>query len=119
MLDVPKVNNKNNILPRTPVYPLVGKNLSELNSAPGRQAASMIRTTHLRSLEAQLSAVSTATSLAETNPSMAISSEGKLGASSNIFVPFIILYTDLLKLLINILQPLYRSMIHCGSHRLG
>jgi hypothetical protein len=77
VLDVPKFDNRNKILPQKPAFPLLEKIISELNSAPGRQAASMIRTTHLRSLEAQLSAVATATSLAETNPSMAVSSEGK------------------------------------------
>jgi len=59
------------ILPCPAPQPLVQYNLSELYSAPGRQAASMINSTHLRSLETPLSAVATATSLAETDPAMA------------------------------------------------
>jgi len=65
------------ILPCPPRQPLVQYNLSELYSAPGRQAASMINSTHLRSLETPLSAVATATSLSETDPAMAKSSDRK------------------------------------------
>ncbi|KAG7367270.1 hypothetical protein IV203_029941 [Nitzschia inconspicua] len=71
-LVVPKEDTADVILPRAAVYPLVQRNLSELCSAPGRQAASMLRCTHLRSLENPLSAIGTATSLAETNPSMTV-----------------------------------------------
>ena len=56
---------------------MVEKNLSEILSAPGRQAASLTRTTHLRSLAAPLSAIATVTSLSETNPAVAIGSQGK------------------------------------------
>mmetsp|Transcript_14371 Transcript_14371/g.14194 ORF Transcript_14371/g.14194 Transcript_14371/m.14194 type:complete len:84 (+) Transcript_14371:995-1246(+) len=49
------------LLPCPPRQPLVQYNLSELYSAPGRQAASMINSTHLRALETPLSAVATAT----------------------------------------------------------
>jgi hypothetical protein len=77
ILDVPK-ESSTTLLPRAELPPLVQRNLSELHSAPGRQAASLIRTTHLRSLAAPLSAVATATSLAETNPSVAVSSDGTL-----------------------------------------
>ena len=59
------------LLPCPPRQSLVQYNLSELHSAPGRQAASMINSTHLRSLETSLSAVATATSLAETDAAMA------------------------------------------------
>jgi hypothetical protein len=85
VLDVPK-ESSSTLLPRAELPPLVQKNLSELHSAPGRQAASLIRTTHLRSLAAPLSAVATATSLAETNPSVAVSSDGTLPYKSfNLF----------------------------------
>lgn len=73
---MPKVGKSDGILPRSAAFPLIQRNLSELYSAPGRQAASMLRQTHLRSLEYQLSAIATATSLAEFNPSMAVSSKG-------------------------------------------
>lgn len=69
-LNVPKTDETAGILPRSPSFPLLQENLSELCSAPGRQAASLVRSTHLRSLEVPLSAIGTATSLAETNPSM-------------------------------------------------
>ena len=65
------------ILPCPPKQPLVQYTLSELYSAPGRQAASMINSTHLRSLETPLSAVATATSLSETDPAMAKSADRK------------------------------------------
>ena len=67
------------ILPCPPRQQLVQYNLSELYSAPGRQAASMINSTHLRSLETPLSAVATATSLAETDPAMANPKDRKYG----------------------------------------
>jgi hypothetical protein len=76
VLDAPKPRSKT-LLPRAEPSDLVQRNLSELHSAPGRQAASLIRTTHLRSLAFPLSAVATATSLAETNPAVAVSSDGK------------------------------------------
>ena len=72
VLDVPKESH-NHLLPRPFVAPFVASNLSEILSAPGRQAASLIRTTHLRSLAAPLSAISTVTSLSETNPAVAMS----------------------------------------------
>lgn len=65
------------ILPCHPVQPLVQHNLSELYSAPGLQAASMINSTHLRSLETPLSAVATASSFSETDPGMAKSADRK------------------------------------------
>jgi hypothetical protein len=77
VLDVPR-ETRNTILPCATVQPLLQRNLSELYSAPGRQAASMIRAIHLRALEAPLSAVGTATSLAETNPSLGMAAEGTL-----------------------------------------
>lgn len=74
-LDVPKTTRSNGILPCAPAFPVFNKNLAELCSAPGRQAASFSRTSHLRCLASNLSAVATATSLAETNPS--VSPDGK------------------------------------------
>jgi hypothetical protein len=71
-LHVPKPITQS-ILPRAEVPPLVQRNLSEIHSAPGRQAASLLRTTHLKALATPLSAVAIATSLAETNPAVAIS----------------------------------------------
>ena len=76
-LDVNKEEG-DRILPCPFRQPLVQYNLSELYSAPGRQAASMINSTHLRSLETPLSAVATATSLSETDPAMAKSADRKL-----------------------------------------
>ena len=71
-LEVPQPTRGNGILPCATAPSLVQNNLSELYSAPGRQAASMIQKIHLRSLENKLSTVATATSLAETNPSMKV-----------------------------------------------
>lgn len=76
MLDVPEEGPRT-ILPSAPASSLVQRNLSEIHSAPGRQAAFLIRTTNLRSLAFPLSAVATATSLAETNPSIGATSGGK------------------------------------------
>lgn len=76
VLDAP-TPRASTILPCAEAPALVQKNLSELHSAPGLQAAALIKTTHLRSLASPLSAVATATSLAETNPSVAVFSDGK------------------------------------------
>lgn len=76
VLDVPKACG-NFLLPRAVGAPIVERNLSEIHSAPGRQAASLTRTTHLRSLAAPLSAISTVTSLAETNPAVAMSAHSE------------------------------------------
>lgn len=77
VLDVDADSQHDRLLPCPPRQPLVQYNLSEFYSAPGSQAASMINSTHLRSLETPLSAVATATSLAETDPAMAKSIDGK------------------------------------------
>ncbi|CAB9501781.1 Catalyzes the transfer of the gamma-phosphate of ATP to D-galactose to form alpha-D-galactose-1-phosphate (Gal-1-P) (By similarity) [Seminavis robusta] len=68
-LDAPKEEKTSHILPCAPSFPIFSKNLAEMTSTPGRQAAAFSRTSHLRSLASQLSSVATATSLAETNPS--------------------------------------------------
>lgn len=72
-LQSPKIHETNDILPRAELSPLVQRNLSEIHSAPGRQAAALVRTAHLRCLETPLSSVAIATSLSETNPAVAIS----------------------------------------------
>jgi hypothetical protein len=70
VLDVPKnENGSSRILPCAPSFPVLSKNLAELSSAPGRQAAAFSRSSQLRCLASNLSAVATATSLAETDPS--------------------------------------------------
>jgi len=76
ILDVPQ-QVSGNILPRTIGAPIVEKNLSEINSAPGRQAAALLKRTQIRSLEAPLSTISTVTSLAEINPGVAMSTQRK------------------------------------------
>lgn len=69
-LDVPKDNKSGSrsLLPRVPSFPVMQKNHSEYCSAPGRQIASLIGTTHLQALNTPLSAVAQAISLAETSP---------------------------------------------------
>lgn len=70
-LNVPKNDHRPSaILPCAPSFPVLQNSHSEFCSAPGRQAASMIKEPHLRSLTAPLSAAAQAISLAETNPSV-------------------------------------------------
>jgi hypothetical protein len=75
-LSVPK-KATDSILPCPPSFHLLHRNICEISSAPGRQAASMICDTDLRCLTSHLSAVATATSLAETDPSVATMKGGK------------------------------------------
>jgi hypothetical protein len=69
-LNVPKdtEGGLRSLLPRAPSFPVMQKNHSEYCSAPGRQMASLIGTTHFRALTTPLSAVAQAISLAETSP---------------------------------------------------
>ena len=69
-LDVSKdiKSGSRSLLPRVPSFPVMQKNHSEYCSAPGRQIASLIGTTHLQALNTPLSAVAQAISLAETSP---------------------------------------------------
>jgi hypothetical protein len=69
-LNVPKDTRggSRSLLPRAPSFPVMQKNHSEYCSAPGRQIASLIGTTHLQALTTPLSAVAQAISLAETSP---------------------------------------------------
>ena len=69
-LSVPK-QKTGTLLPCPPSFPLLERNICEMSSAPGRQAASLIRDADLRCLTSHISAVATATSLAETDPSVA------------------------------------------------
>ena len=72
-LDVDNDHDSSLILPRAPVFPLVEKNISEISSAPGRQASSLLRTSHLKSMTAPLSTFAVASSPAEQNTSLAVS----------------------------------------------
>jgi len=69
-LDVPEEERRGSrsLLPRVHIPSVMQKNLSEYSSAPGRQAASLIKTTHLQALNTPLSAAAQAISLAETSP---------------------------------------------------
>lgn len=69
-LDVPEDerHGSRSLLPRVPVSSVLQKNHSEMCSAPGRQVASLIKTTHLQALNTPLSAAAQAISLAETRP---------------------------------------------------
>jgi hypothetical protein len=53
------------ILPCRSTFPILEKNLSEIASAPGRQAASLLRPSHFQCLSLPLSAVAVASSFAE------------------------------------------------------
>lgn len=53
------------ILPSSSVTPLLGQNISEMSSTPGRQAASLIRSWNLRCLSSPLSSFTIASSPAE------------------------------------------------------
>lgn len=68
VLDVPKEDRSNRLLPRPPRSALLQKNHIEVCSAPGRQAASFLRANHTKALSAPLSTVAQAISLAEINP---------------------------------------------------
>ena len=69
-LDVPNDERKSSraLLPCVPSFPVMQKNHSEYSSVPGRQAASLVKATHLRALNTPLSAIAQAISLAETSP---------------------------------------------------
>jgi len=65
-LDIPRNTvSESSILPCFPTFPVFEKNLSEISSAPGRQAASLLRTSHFRCFSSPLSAVAVASSPAE------------------------------------------------------
>jgi hypothetical protein len=58
------------ILPCAKSYPVLETNLSEIASAPGRQAASLLRPSHFSCLASPLSAFAVASSPAESNTSL-------------------------------------------------
>lgn len=58
------------ILPCANPYPVLATNLSEIASAPGRQAASLLRSSHFGCLASPLSTFAVASSPAETNTSL-------------------------------------------------
>jgi len=79
VLDVPGDSlEESRILPCRPRFPVLEKNLSEIASAPGRQAASLLRTSHFRCLSSPLSAFAVASSPAETVASVPTSSECRM-----------------------------------------
>lgn len=59
------------ILPCARSFPVLEHNLSEIASAPGRQAASLLRTSHFRCLASPLSTFAVASSPAESNRTLA------------------------------------------------
>jgi hypothetical protein len=67
-LDVPNYleSDRRRILPCFPSFPVLEKNLSEVASAPGRQAASFLKQSHFRCLSLPLSTVSIASSPSES-----------------------------------------------------
>lgn len=62
---VPGQSRHSNFVPCRPCFPVLEKNISEMASAPGRQAASLLRSSHFRCLASPLSAVGIASSPAE------------------------------------------------------
>lgn len=72
-LDVPhKEQEHRSILPCAYLFPALETNLSEISSAPGRQASSLLRTSHLRCMTAPLSTFAIASSPAEPNASLSL-----------------------------------------------
>lgn len=68
-LEVSQANDDFRILPCAPSFPVLEMKLAEIASAPGRQAASMLRTSHLRCLASPMSVFSVASAPAEENAS--------------------------------------------------
>ena len=76
VLDVPQETERGqSILPCASSFPVLERNLSEISSAPGRQAASMVRTSYLRCLASPLSTFSIVSAPAETNASLSLGSK--------------------------------------------
>lgn len=81
ILDVPSSaeaqspDSSSRILPCRSNFPVLEKNLSEIASSPGRQAASLLQTSHFRCLSSPLSAFAVASSPAETGASVASGSK--------------------------------------------
>lgn len=70
ILDIPPEAPMDRILPCRQVFPVLERNISEILSAPGRQAASLLKTSHFRCLSSPLSAIAVASSPAETGGSV-------------------------------------------------
>lgn len=73
-LDVPQDHDELStsfILPRAKSFPILESNLSEMASASGRQAASLLHSSHLRCLASPLSLFAKASSPAETSTTLA------------------------------------------------
>jgi hypothetical protein len=70
VLDVPEDDRPGRLLPCAPSFPIMERNLSEMASAPGRQASSFLRASHLQCLASPLSAFAVASSPAETESSL-------------------------------------------------
>lgn len=68
-LEVPEESDEFRILPCARSFPVLERNLAEIASAPGRQAASMLRESHLRCLASPMSVFSVASAPAEENAS--------------------------------------------------
>jgi hypothetical protein len=78
VLDVPLAEERSrSILPCAQSFPLLDTNLSEIASAPGRQAASMVRASYLRCLASPLSTFAVASSPAETNAMLSLNSKSQ------------------------------------------
>jgi len=69
-LSVPEEDDDTRILPCAKSFPVLERNLAEIASAPGRQAASLLRASHLRCLASPLSVFAVASSPAEENASL-------------------------------------------------
>ena len=69
-LEVPQDHDDTRILPCAKSFPVLERNLAEIASAPGRQAASLLRACHLLCLENPLSLFAVASSPAEENASL-------------------------------------------------
>lgn len=80
-LEVPEEPDDFRILPCAPSFPILEKNLAEIASAPGRQAASMLRASHLRCLASPMSIFSVASAPAEENSSFSQSRTCRFGFS--------------------------------------
>jgi hypothetical protein len=73
------------ILPCRPSFSVLEKNLSEIASAPGRQAASLLRLSHFKCLASPLSAVAFASSPAETGAILQTTSKCSVAKREYVF----------------------------------
>lgn len=66
-LSVPDNDDPDALLPVAPSFPVLERNLAEFASAPGRQASSLLRASHMSCLTHPLSSASTVSSPAESS----------------------------------------------------